>query len=828
VLLSGGAEGIYIWDVIAEQTTKRIETAPPAVSGTSYAEGHESDIETFAWAYGCVLITGSRDNNIKCWNALRDFKEMETIFGHKAAVLAVVVQDSKHQMATAGRDSTIKVWDISTLQPEMHEKRDDDSGVRCNLTCNLDGHRGDVTSLAWGKANPDTLYSGARDNTIKMWDVLAQLELRDVEDTNAGTSGKHRGDVRTIIVLPCPVGVQLAPKGSVIPPNAPPGAEGGDILLTGSLDSCMKVWSLMPHDTDDIASAAAVLASLESTTEEGGGAAAPAPMARAPDASTVGGDWDDNTDAILEQILHGGSTADALLGSTDAPDRVCFTVPAFTDEGVHTMAVSPAGPVMAVASADNAVVLMNISGVFGGHVQPMQAFQGHNAYVGEVELLEDDLSVLTASADNFVARFNVESTEVALRIKFGSAVQAIGTGVTSNGAATAGGQGTLPAPFMFAGGADYVIRAYSSNMADYGPIETALAQQWAKAGHSGPTKVPPHQYVCARYEGHVGRIESIAISEAGDTMVSGARDFQILVWDLKGKQCPSVPTAPREEYSVPVHTPSARIEAHVGHVTDLRFSFTASEALLASGGNDHAVKVWKIKRGLLGQSISKVWQNEPGNDGCHTGAVSAVTWGKNASGNTMFSAGWDKVIKVWDGSTGRLLKTLPGHTSRVTDLDTSKGGELVVSVSADFTARVWSTADPFSCMARYATLTGDGGLSAVSAGIKKFVTASDSGVLRVWALPGDAEYAHLFKEDDGQEVKGAIVALNVATGGAAKLPAVLGGSGAVGGGAGPPSLPGMADTAGPAFPTTGGYADMPAADAGWKQEAVSDADGFHS
>ena len=822
MLLSGGAEGFYVWDVAAEQTTKRIETAPPAVSGTSYAEGHESDVETFAWAYGCILITGGRDSNIKCWNGLQNFKEMETIFGHKAAVLAIAVQESKHTMATAGRDSTIKVWDIAALQPEMHEKREDDSGVRCILTSNLDGHRGDVTSLAWGKVNPDILYSGARDNTIKMWDVLSQLELRDVEDTNAGTSGKHRGDVRTILVLPRPESVPVAPAGQLVPPSAPPGAEGGDILLTGSLDSCMKVWSLMPHDQEGLASTAAVLANIENADGDGGAAA---PMARAPDASTVGGDWDDNTDAILEQILHGGSTADALLGSTDAPDRVCFTIPAFTDEGIHAMAISPAGPVMAIASADNAVILMNIGGVFGGHLQPMQAFQGHNAYVGEVELLEDDLSVLTASADNYIARFNVDSTEVAMRVNFGSAVQAIAAGAVSNGPATSAGQGTLPAPFVFAGGADYVIRAYSSNMADYGPIEQALAQQWAKAGNSGSVKIARHQYVCARYEGHVGRVETIAVSDDGNTMVTGARDFQILVWDLKGKRAPSVPTSPRDESSVPVHRPSASIEAHVGHVTDLRFSFTASESLLASGGNDHAVKVWRIKSGVLGKSINKVWQVEPGNEGCHTGAVSAVTWGKNSSGNIMFSAGWDKVIKVWDGTNGQLLKSLHGHTSRVTDLDTSKGGEVVVSVSADFTARVWSAAAPFACLARYATLTGDGGLGAVSAGTKKFVTASDSGVLRVWALPGDTEYAHLFKQDTGKEVTGAIAALNVANKGAAGVPAVLN-AGQAGGAAVPPSLPGMTGgVEGPGYPTTGGYNDLSAAGAagGWKKTQVGDA-----
>jgi len=108
--------------------------------------------------------------------------------------------------------------------------------------------------------------------------------------------------------------------------------------------------------------------------------------------------------------------------------------------------------------------------------------------------------------------------------------------------------------------------------------------------------------------------------------------------------------------------------------------------------------------------------------------------------------------------------------------------------------------------------------------MKKFVTASDSGVLRVWALPGDPEYAHLFKEDTGKEVTGAMTALNVVNKGASAVPTVLAGGQA--NGAVPPALPGMAGgEEGPSFPTTGGYNDLPApsAAAGWKKTQVGDA-----
>ena len=80
MLLSGGNEGIFVWDIEQESLRKKIEIATP---GTS-EEGHEADIECFCWAYeGAMLITGSKDANMKVWDVEEDFRLVETLFGHK-------------------------------------------------------------------------------------------------------------------------------------------------------------------------------------------------------------------------------------------------------------------------------------------------------------------------------------------------------------------------------------------------------------------------------------------------------------------------------------------------------------------------------------------------------------------------------------------------------------------------------------------------------------------------------------------------------------------------------------------------------------------------
>ena len=81
------------------------------------------------------------------------------------------------------------MWDIATLDPTMAAKRADDSSIKCQLLTSLDGHRGDIVSLQFTR-NGARLFSGARDNEIKLWDVTTGIELRSIKG--------HRGGMKSI------------------------------------------------------------------------------------------------------------------------------------------------------------------------------------------------------------------------------------------------------------------------------------------------------------------------------------------------------------------------------------------------------------------------------------------------------------------------------------------------------------------------------------------------------------------------------------------------------------------------------------------------------
>jgi WD40 repeat protein/uncharacterized caspase-like protein len=71
----------------------------------------------------------------------------------------------------------------------------------------------------------------------------------------------------------------------------------------------------------------------------------------------------------------------------------------------------------------------------------------------------------------------------------------------------------------------------------------------------------------------------------------------------------------------------------------------------------------------------------------HSGDVTGVVFAPD--GRTLVSAGYDKTIKVWDTSSGRVLRTLQGHEETIKQIGITPDGQKIVSTSEDETIRIW-------------------------------------------------------------------------------------------------------------------------------------------
>ncbi|MEH2240517.1 WD40 repeat domain-containing protein, partial [Nostoc sp.] len=97
---------------------------------------------------------------------------------------------------------------------------------------------------------------------------------------------------------------------------------------------------------------------------------------------------------------------------------------------------------------------------------------------------------------------------------------------------------------------------------------------------------------------------------------------------------------------------------------------------LASASVDKTIKIWDVSSGQLLKTLTG-----------HSSEVYSVAYSPN--GQQLASASVDKTIKIWDVSSGQLLKTLTGHSSGVISVAYSPNGQQLASASDDKTIILW-------------------------------------------------------------------------------------------------------------------------------------------
>jgi hypothetical protein len=125
-------------------------------------------------------------------------------------------------------------------------------------------------------------------------------------------------------------------------------------------------------------------------------------------------------------------------------------------------------------------------------------------------------------------------------------------------------------------------------------------------------------------------------------------------------------------------------------------------------------------------------------------AVAVSPDGKQIATGTSQPGGY---LKLWDSETGKLLKTLSGHTDSVLSIVFSKNGQRMLTSSYDKTARLWDTrsGEQLRVFAGHSWWV----WSAVfSPDERRIVTASQDGTAMIWDLAG-GEPGHRFAAHSG-------------------------------------------------------------------------------
>jgi guanine nucleotide-binding protein subunit beta-2-like 1 protein len=162
-----------------------------------------------------------------------------------------------------------------------------------------------------------------------------------------------------------------------------------------------------------------------------------------------------------------------------------------------------------------------------------------------------------------------------------------------------------------------------------------------------------------RLTGHSHFVQDVALSSDGHFALSGSWDGTLLLWDLKTGES---------------------TKRFVGHTKDvLSVAFSPENRQIVSGSRDKTINLWNT----LGQLKYTIQE-----DG-HEEWVSCVRFSPNSQIPLIVSAGWDKLVKVWDLTQCRLRNDLVGHTEYVSSVTVSPDGSLCASGGKDGKAMLW-------------------------------------------------------------------------------------------------------------------------------------------
>jgi WD40 repeat protein len=167
---------------------------------------------------------------------------------------------------------------------------------------------------------------------------------------------------------------------------------------------------------------------------------------------------------------------------------------------------------------------------------------------------------------------------------------------------------------------------------------------------------------------HDQRIWCMTFSRDGRRLATASADGTVRVWAWD--------PARLEEMPKPELTLSARV---IGFGD--RVAFSPDGRRLATGGEGHTIQVLDAKTGRPEQTLRG-----------HTGDVFEVAFDRH--GRWLASAGEDTTIRLWDTTTApwELRHTLRGHTGFVIGLAFSPDGTRLVSGSRDRTLKFWDLA----------------------------------------------------------------------------------------------------------------------------------------
>ena len=618
-------------DVAAMQMLLAARSIPSTVRGDDYllaALSQERDllkaIDTPAKVFSVAVSPDGRiasagaDTTVRVWDAGTGQPTGEPLRGHEDAVMSVAFSPDGTRIASGSRDNTVRLWDAKTGQPIGQPMRHDNA----------------VFSVAF---SPDgtRIASGSMDKTLRLWDAKTGQPI--------GQPMTHDGGVTRVAFSP-----------------------DGTRIASGSIDKAVRLWDaktgqpigqpMSGHDQWVMS------------------------VAFSPDGTRIA-----------------SGSIDKTLRLWDAKTGQPIGQPMTHDSAVPTVAFSPDGTRIASGSGDNKIRLWDAStGAASGNLT------GHRSAVETVAFSPDGLRLVSGGDDQTVRIWNISSSQPLLGhedavayAEFSEDGQRIRSG-SLDGTVRRWDSATgrpIGQPLRVADHVRWLIPEGEDRVLSRGDAGLRLWDAHTGQPVGEPVRVITDPILPAgAWNSKTGRIGAqtqpgaIEIRDAelkrlgvpiwpgqpvsyfdfspdGRTIVTSSVDSTVRLWDV--------------ETGKPVGQP---LDSQ-GLI--LTIAFSPDGHLLAAGTQGatenapNALRLWDIRT------------SQPVGDPVPVDSVVTATV-FSPDGRTLATGSADGMIRLWDVDTKTQLgASLTGHTSIVTSLSFSPDGTRLLSTSVDRALRVW-------------------------------------------------------------------------------------------------------------------------------------------
>ncbi|WJW70306.1 AAA-like domain-containing protein (plasmid) [Candidatus Chlorohelix allophototropha] len=668
----------------ADNTARILDTTTGKYVATLKHNGYVNDA-VFS-PDGKQVLTASSDKTVKVWET-ESGKELLTFQNHTSAVEDVILSPDGKQAVSASDDATIRVWDYV-------------SGKEIAV---LRGHSGAVAGAVnhGGLSfSPDGkwLASASNDGTTRLWDwqTISQQRVILTANTNRVKSASYSPDGKTILTvadrnlprlfdsktgqpLQTLSGFLLHLSGGLtfFPASLSP---DGKLAVTSSgyNDSTVRIWNL------DSGKEQAFLDDEEFTNFVSSQDDKFVAAARKDFSLEI---WAYEKDALILGGLKGHQAE------------------------ITWLAFSPGNKYLASASRDQTARIWEVDSG-----KEVAVLQGHSGAVLALDYSPDGRYLITASADKTLRLWDSSNWQE-IRVMQGHTAEIRSVAFSPDGQTVISGSadGTARAWDVVSGKELVVMRGHT------GAINSVAissdGKRIATAGEDGTARVwdavsGNEQLVL---KGHSGAVTAVFFKPDGSRVYTGGADKTFRLWDSASgvvlKVNTGLPKAVKRIYTTTAdpesiasnwipNVPLPQDPAYV--VTDdiLRgfdlltgigyywiintptltgAIFSPDSKLVATGGSDGVVRLWDSATGKLVRTLEG-----------HTNLVGmSGNDGFSPDGQRLVTGSYDKTAIIWEVASGKQLVTLQGHADVVTLAAFSPNGKLVVTSSADNTARIW-------------------------------------------------------------------------------------------------------------------------------------------